>query len=560
VKEHYPTIGSSIPAGCLVPPELQPDFAGLDGCEIGELDNIGVRITRDNLSAGRGDLPAVIHAESGRSFTFRQLDELSDRLCTGLLELGVASGDRIAFRSANIPEVVIVALACWKAGAVVVPTPVQLRSDELRFYLDDTGATVLFVGDDPAIFEDVPAAIEYSAVEHVVRFGEGDGARRSDAHHWRDLMTTRDDAAPSTPSESVAIIWHTGGTTGVPKAIYHTHRRVLLASHALARSTRIAPGERWAAATPVGHALGFATHTAWTLLHGATVVTIEGFQSPRSVVDAIERYKVHTFMAIAITWSRMLDVLEANPDLNVTSLHRAFAMWQSGSSSQVYDAWKERGLELMNNFGCTAFASWILCPDPTHPIPRASLGRAVQGYEVRAVEIDGDLMREVGAGAIGRLVARGVSGLTYWNRPELQATDVKDGWVLVDDLIEFDPDGNAAYLGRTDYLISTAGYKVAPVEVEEALAMHPMVREVGVIGAPDPIRQEIVMAFVVPQPHAEASTELRQALQEHVKSNLAPYKYPRRIEFVEALPRDHVGKLQPAVLRRWAVESAQVPQ
>jgi 2-aminobenzoate-CoA ligase len=234
-------------------------------------------------------------------------------------------------------------------------------------------------------------------------------------------------------------------------------------------------------------------------------------------------------------------------------------MWQSASSSQVYDAWKARGIELMNNFGCTAFSSWILCPDPSQPIPRASLGRAVPGYEVRAAELKDGQVVPVAPDTIGRLVARGVSGLTYWNRPELQKRDVQDGWVIIDDLVEFDEQGNAAYLGRVDYLISTAGHKVAPVEVEEVLSKHEAVREVGVVGAPDPTRQEIVAAFVALHAGVESTPELKRELQDYVKANLAPYKYPRRVEFVENLPRDHVGKLQPAVLREWAKEISEIP-
>lgn len=149
-------------------------------------------------------------------------------------------------------------------------------------------------------------------------------------------------------------------------------------------------------------------------------------------------------------------------------------------------------------------------------------------------------------------VVRGPTGLTYWNRPDLQARDVVDGWTLVDDMIRFDADGNAAYLGRTDFLISSAGYKIAPVEVEEVLARHPAVREVGVVGTPDPERQEAVVAFVVPAGGISADDNLRRELQELVRSRLSPYKYPRRVEFVASLPRDPVGKVQSRVLKEWA--------
>jgi 2-aminobenzoate-CoA ligase len=550
MRDQYPA-GSSVPQHCLVPSELQPDFGDLPGCDIPEIADLGHAICSTNLEAGRADDVAVLHAGSARRYTFGELDDLSTRLAAGLRSIGVGLGDRIAFRSPNVPEIAVVALAAWKAGAVVVPTPAQVRSDELRFYLEDTGPRVLFVFGRAALFEEVPQAIEGTSVEHVIAFG-GD-APLPGARSWEELLaidTAENELAP-VPSDSVAIVWHTGGTTGRPKAIYHTHRRALLGSHALSRATGIAAGERWSAAAPVGHALGFASHTFWPLLHGATVVMIEDFPSATALLDAISTHRVNGFAAITVTWARMLDELERDPR-DVSSLRRTYAMWQSASSTHVYDGWQKLGHELRNNFGCTAFASWILAPSPSEPVPRTSLGRAVPGYEVVALDLESNEIVPVSPGVQGRLAARGVSGLTYWNRPELQRRDVRDGWVLIDDVVSFNEDGNAMYYGRTDYVISTAGYKVTPVEVEEALATHEAVSEVGVIGAPDPIRQEIVAAFVALAPGYEPDDDLKRELQDYAKFKLAPYKYPRRVEFVAALPRDHVGKLQPRVLREWA--------
>jgi 2-aminobenzoate-CoA ligase len=350
----------------------------------------------------------------------------------------------------------------------------------------------------------------------------------------------------------VAVLWHTGGTTGRPKACYHTHRRYLLGGLALGAAIGTQPGERWAAAAPVGHALGFLHHTSYAPLHGATAVFVESFQNPASMLAAVADHGVHTLTAITATWARMLDVLEGGTDYDLSSIERAYAMWQSASSSDVFDGWKARGIELLNNFGSTAFATWVLVPHAGDAPPRASLGRAAPGYEVRAVELEGEGARSVPVGTAGRMAVKGPTGLTYWNREDLQRRDVVDGWTYSDDLIAFDEHGNATYLGRTDYLISTAGYKVPPGEVEEVLATHPAVAEVAVVAAPDPVRQEVVMAFVACDDGSGGSDELRRELQDLVKSRLAPYKYPRRIEFVEALPRDHVGKVRHSVIKEWA--------
>lgn len=551
MRDTYPE-GSSIPREFLVPEADQPDFSDLDGVVIGDYDDLGSRISDANVLAGLGDDVAVIHAESGRQFTFAELSSASSQLARRLKASGIVHGDRIAFRSPNVPEVVVLALAVWKAGAVIVPTPLQARAKELRFFLDDTGARFLFVFDDEESLFEARKAVEGTQVDTVIAFDDSLATRPETA--CAELSQAHEELLP-VPADSVAIIWHTGGTTGRPKAIYHTHRRMLLGAFGLARATGAKPGERWLAGAPVGHALGFASVSSFTMLHGVTVVIVEDFSSAARLLDAIAKYRVSTFTAIAITWVRMLDELQCRPEIDLSSLEQGFAMWQSASSGQLFESWRQRGIELRNNFGCTSFSSWILSPRRGEPVPQASLGKPVPGYEVIALALPGTEIEAVETGSQGRMAVRGVSGLTYWNRPELQARDVVDGWVVVDDVIRFDPDGNAAYLGRTDFVISSAGNKITPVEVEEALAMHAAVREVGVVGAPDAERQEIVAAFVSLENGFQPSDALASELQKFAKTQIAPYKYPRRITFVEELPRDAVGKLQHGTLKQWAAEN-----
>jgi 2-aminobenzoate-CoA ligase len=547
MRDSYPSY-PGLPDAYLVPPELQPEYLDLPGHNLAPDANVGDLLADAHVRAGRGGDTAVIHHESGRTLTFKELAGASTRLAAALDTLGIGPGDRVAFRSTNRPEILVVALATWKLGAVVVPTPIQAREAEARFFFEDTTPRVLFALAGPTL-ADVTAAVDGTTVEHVIVFGdgaEGSGYQSLDAL----IETAPADFAPQTVSpDSVALVWHTGGTTGKPKACYHTQRRFLLGGYAVGASTGVQRGERWAAAAPMGHALGFIYHTIYTLLHGATVVLIEGFGHAEAVLDAIAAHRVDTFTAIAATWARMLDVLTSRHGDDVSSLHRAYAMWQSASSSEVHDGWKDRGVELMNNFGSTAFATWILVPRQSEEFPLASLGRPSPGYVVEVVEPDSPVVVVLAPGSIGRMAVKGPTGLTYWNRPQLQARDVVDGWNLVDDLIQFDEAGNAAYLGRTDFLISSAGYKIAPVEVEAVLARHPSVREVGVVGTPDPIRQEIVTAFVVLADGHGGDEVLIKELQELVKAKLSPYKYPRRIEFIDALPRDDVGKVQPRILK-----------
>jgi 2-aminobenzoate-CoA ligase len=547
MRDAYPSY-AGLPDNYLVPPELQPEYLDLPGVTLAADANVGDLLADAHVRAGHGDDIAVIHHEGGRTVTFEELAAASTRLAAALHALGIAPGDRVGFRCTNRPEILVVALAAWKLGAVVVPVPLQAREAEVRFFLDDTTPRVLFALAGPTL-ADVIGAIDGTTVEHLVVFG--DDASSSGHRSLDELMEAAapDFTVQSVSTDSVALVWHTGGTTGKPKGCYHTQRRFLLGGYAVGAATGVARGDRWAAAAPMGHALGFIYHTIYTLHHGATVVLIEGFGRAEVVLDAIAAHRVDTFTAIAATWARMLDVLTSRDSDDVSSLQRAYAMWQSASSSEVHDRWKARGVELMNNFGSTAFATWILVPRQAEDFPVASLGRPSPGYVVEVVEPDSPIVTVLAPGSTGRMAVKGPTGLTYWNRLELQARDVVNGWNLVDDLIQYDDSGNAAYLGRTDFLISSAGYKIAPVEVEAVLARHPAVREVAVLGTPDPIRQEIVTAFVVAADGHSVDSDLVQELQELVKSELSPYKYPRHIEFIDALPRDDLGKVQPRILR-----------
>ena len=548
MKDRYPN-GSTIPAHCLVPPDMQPEYTAAEGYGVDDTANVGWWLTDRRVAAGFGADIAAVNAGSGRTWTFAELADASTALARRLVRAGLRVGDRVAVRSPNVPEALVVAAAVWKAGGVVVPTPVQARPDELAYLLSDTTASMALVIGGPAVARDLVSVIGTD----VTALAYGPGSEETGLPMALAGGEEEDAVVvlPDVPADSVAILWHTGGTTGTPKSCYHTHRRFLLGGHAVAEALQPQPGQRWAAAAPLGHALGFIYHTIFTVLHGATVVLIEDFRDPEAVLEALEEHRVTAFTAIMATWARMLDALEREPR-ELPDLVRGYAMWQTASSSDVRERWLERGIELLNNYGSTAFGTWPLAPRVGDTVPPASLGRELPGYEVRAVErVDGGV-RPLESG-VGQMAVKGLTGLTYWNRPQMQARDVVDGWTLCDDLIEFDADGNAAYLGRTDYLISSAGYKIAPGEVEKVLSEHPAVKEVAVVGAPDPLRQEIVVAFVSLGADAVPSEKLALELQDYVKHQLSPYKYPRRIHFVAGLPRDAVGKVRGAQLKDWAV-------
>jgi 2-aminobenzoate-CoA ligase len=558
MKDIYAQIGA-VPVDCLVDGDLQPDYARPVTTDVPGNANAGVYIADRQVTLGNGGRVAAIDAASGNELTFKELADKSTGIASALVRRGVLPGDRIAYHSPNVIDVLVIMAAIWKTGAIVVPIPTQATAKDIRFYIEDTSARFLIVHVRSNSIGQLAKASAQTTIENIFMFGahNDDSAIKPG---FVNLTTVADgETAPWEPlplaANAVAIVWHTGGTTGTPKGCYHTHRRFLLAGFALAAQTAIQPGDRWAVAAPIGHALGIIYNTIFTLLHGATSVLIEAFSDPIEVLNAVKRHNIDTLTALAPSWAKMLTALDANPALPRPVLKRAYAMWQSASSSEIYDRWKKLGVQLLNNFGSTSFATWVLTPVHGQASPAGALGRPLPGYRVEAVEVTGRRLHVLPRGDIGQMAVRGPSGLTYWDRPEFQRRDVIDGWTLQDDLIRYDEQGHVHYLGRTDYMISTGGHKVAPAEVENALSEHAAIHEVSVVPGPCPINREMVVAYVVLRPGARPSPELATELRDFVKSVLVAYKAPRRIEFVDSLPRDLVGKVQTKIVKQWAYQS-----
>jgi 2-aminobenzoate-CoA ligase len=353
------------------------------------------------------------------------------------------------------------------------------------------------------------------------------------------------------PSDRPALIWHTGGTTGKPKACYHEAGRYLLGGHSAARMFDFTPDDvQLAFPGPVGHAAGLIGRTSVSLLHGAAHVEVANFADPQAVLDAMARYRVTWASAVAVVWARMLPIYESDPGrYDLSALTGAYAPMLSVVSADVYEGWKRHGIVLHNLMGSTQFATWFMASRRKDEMPPGVVGRAAPGYEATVIAAETREWKELPADEVGLLAVRGPTGLTYWDRPDLQERDVRNGWTVMDDLAKVDDEGRIWYLGRSDFLINTAGFKVAPVEVEEVLGAHPSVAEVSVVGSPDPERGEVVTAWVVLEEGFKADDSLVRALQEHVKAAISPYKYPRRFVFTDAFPRDPVGKVQVRELR-----------
>jgi 2-aminobenzoate-CoA ligase len=399
---------------------------------------------------------------------------------------------------------------------------------------------------------------EIPSVEHVIAYPDAAGTGHLS---WEELIAGRPDTfdpAPH-PADAVAVIWHTGGTTGIPKACYHTARRLVLAAECTAAGYDVTDDDVHMFPAPVGHAAGWLSRATFSLVAGITFVELEDFSNPEKVLRAVGEHQVTWLLAMGTTWAQMLPIFEKDPAaFDLSSLRRTYAPFITSNGRWLYDAWREHGFDLLNPVGSTAFAAWFFIPPHDGRTPPLSVWAPTDGWTARIVAPYTSPLEDVPPGEIGQLAVKGVSGLTYWNRPELQTRDVREGWTVTDDLYRVDEDGHYWYMGRSDMMITPGGHKVAPVEVEQALSAHEAVAEVAVTGAPDAERGQTVVAWVVLTPDTEPDDALRAELQRFVKDRLAPYKYPRRIVFMKQLPRDPLGKIVMKTLAGWA-SSGELP-
>lgn len=567
MKDRYPAY-DTVPRQWLVAPAQQPEYLDGGDLEPGPTFNLTDYLVDRHVRAGRGEHVAIHQFGQDVSYTYAQLADASARLARGLHARGVQAGDRVAVRSPNRPEAAIAFLAAWRVGAIGVLVPAAARRDEVKFFLNDTLAKVLVVANSGAYvaeFAAIPAE-QVPSVSLVIAYPDAEGTEYTS---WDELCSdaaspdeARPDEWPAYPPDALAVIWHTGGTTGTPKACYHTARRLMLAAERAMDGYDVTDDEVHLFPAPVGHAAGWLSRLTFSMVRGITQVEIEDYSNPENILRAIQNHRVTWLIAMGASWSQMLAAYEKDPDsYDLSSIRKAYAPFITSNGEWLYQAWRKHGLRLLNPMGSTAFAAWFFIPPHgASDIPPMSVVAPTGGWTARLVVPGSDPLADVMPGEIGQLAIRGVSGLTYWNRPELQIRDIREGWNVVDDLLRVDDHGFYHYMGRSDMMISPGGHKVAPVEVEQALSAHPCVAEVAVTGAPDRRLGETVMAWVVLADGYPASDELRAELQGFVKRRLAPYKYPRRIMFMTSLPRDPLGKIVMKTLAGWARNNEVPPE
>lgn len=486
---------------------------------------------RDGYSAR-----TVIRAPGVR-WTYADLRSLANRIAHVLTrEMGVQPGNRVLLRGPNNPLMA----ACWfavvKAGAIAVATMPLLRAKELTDIVARAAVTHALC--DARLAEELQAASANCPTLHTTGYFGGGDARavetRAQAHSeaFADVDTAQDD---------VALIAFTSGTTGAPKGTMHFHRDVLAICDAFPRSTlRPGPDDVFCGTPPLAFTFGLGGMLLFPMRFGASTVLQERL-TPESLLATIEEYRA-TVCFTAPTFYRQMAAFVGRYDLS--SLAKTVSAGEALPDA-TRQLWKEAtGLEMYDGLGSTEMLHIFIC-SPPEEVRRGATGRAIPGYLACVLDDNG---RPVPPGVVGRLAVKGPTGCRYL-ADDRQRVYVKGGWNVTGDAYLMDADGYFYYQARTDDMIISAGYNIAGPEVEGALLAHPAVAECGVVGVPDEERGQIVKAFVVLKPDVPPADRLARELQDFVKQSIAPYKYPRAIEFRASLPRTETGKLQRFRLR-----------
>jgi acyl-coenzyme A synthetase/AMP-(fatty) acid ligase len=480
-------------------------------------------------------------AGAERRFTFADISQLSNRFANLLAALGLRRGDRILIMLPRLPEWQISMVGALKLGAIPIPCIDMLTAQDVAYRVAHSGAR---------------AAV--TAAANVAKFaGAADLAIRISigaAPGWTELAEIERHSPHFTPvplaADEPAIIYYTSGSTGKPKGVTHASRALF--------AWRVSAWY-WPALTE-SDVMWCTTDTGWSKAGtsilfgpwscGSTVLFYNGRFDPQQRFELLQRYRVTVFCAAATEFRQL--VLQDIGGRDLSSLRLAISAGET-VNPEIIARWRAlTGLALLDGYGQTETLMTVLNYPPMDVKP-GSMGRPLPGVAVAVLDKEN---RPVAPGETGRLMIRLPNPqmmLGYWNDAELTRAAMVEAldasWFDTGDLVRTDTDGYLFYLGRSDDLINSGSYRIGPAEVENAVSEHAAVQECAVVASPDAERGEVVKAFIVLRPGVSGSDALAKQIQEHVKQVTAPYKYPRRIEFIDSLPKTLTGKIRRRLLR-----------
>ncbi len=517
-REQWPELIFSLPE-LQYPERLNCCVELLDKmCEQGYADKIAIRTYTESWSYAK--LLATVN-------------RIAHVLCD---EMQLVPGNRVLLRGANNPMMAACTLAVIKAGCVAVPTMPLLRAKELNVIVDKAEITAALCS--ASLREEMESVRQTSTVlQQLVYFNE------VQPQAMESLMADKsaEFVAVDTLAEDVCLISFTSGTTGLPKGTMHFHRDLLAICDCFPRSILASNADDIFIGTPpLAFTFGLGGLLLFPLRVGATTVLLEKL-TPELLLKAIADFSATVCFTAPTFYRQMAPLAHA---YNLSSLQRTVS---AGEALPVAtrESWQQAtGLVMIDGIGATEMLH-IFISASGDSVRSGATGKAIAGYQACVLDEEGKV---AAPGVVGRLAVKGPTGCRYLADPR-QESYVYDGWNLTGDAYEMDVDGYFWYRARTDDMIISAGYNIAGPEVEEIVLKHPAVSECAVVGVADEERGQIVKAFIVLKAGKQANDALLKEIQTFVKNTIAPYKYPRAIEFIQALPRTETGKLQRYKLR-----------
>lgn len=505
--------------------------------------NAGVELLDKMVASGFADRPVIWFG--GKVWSYRQLLETANRIARVLTEdYGLKPGNRVMLRGANNPMMV----ACWfavlKAGGINVATMPLLRAKELAYILDKAQVTLSLC--DARLADEMKGAKDRAPVCKDIVYFNSDA---SDGLEAKMARKSADFANCDTATDDVALIAFTSGTTGPAKGTVHFHRDIMAMCDCFPRSTlKPSKDDIFCGSPPLAFTFGLGGIVTFPMRFGASTALAE--KGTPDVLPQIIYDSKATIVFSAPTAFRIM--AESEKKQHLASLKKGVSAGEHLPLA-IFEAWRQAtGIKLIDGLGATEMIHIFISAAGDEIRPGAT-GKAIPGYEACIVDEAGNRLPP---GEIGKLAVRGPTGCRYLADPERQKKYVQNGWNLTGDAYKMDADGYFWYQARADDMIISAGYNISGPEVEGVLLEHPRVRECAVVGAPDRERTMIVKAFVVLREARDANAQTVKELQDFVKNEIAPYKYPRAIEFVEALPRTETGKVQRFKLREQEIARA----
>ncbi len=495
--------------------------------------------------------------ESGATaaYSFWDIQQQANRLSNALAALGVKRGDRVALLLPQRPESAIAYMAIFQMGAVALPLSHLFGPDALEYRMEHAGASVAIV--EPTTIANLWAVRgKLSQLRHVIGVG---GARETGVHAWEALLEKAGTrfAQVDTAADDPALIIYTSGTTGAPKGAYEAHRLLIgnLSGFVHSHDLFAQPGDMFWSPADWAWAGGLFDALLPSWAFGIPILGYRGKFDAEKAYYLLEKYGVRNSFLFPTALKLMMKAVPEPRKKYQLNLRSIMSAGESVGVTVIEWAKEHLGVTINEMFGQTEINYVVGNCQAAWPVKPGSIGRPYPGHRVAVIDEQGN---ERPRGELGEIaVHRSCNGeadpvffLEYWKNPQATKDKFIGDWGCTGDQGKMDEDGYLWYQGRSDDVIKSSGYRIGPAEIESCLVKHPAVANAAVIGKPDATRGAIVKAFIVLQPGEQPSQQLEEDIRQHVRGRLAPYEYPKEIEFIDALPMTTTGKVQRKELRK----------